>query len=159
MPTLSFAPLWRICCVRAMFELHMLVWTQLYRYLVISSTLWLHCILHKGTGNCWHGAPLFTTVCLWNSNAGPDIWYHTVSLGGILRQKVTIFDFAVIKHSALSYRKNPARIRKLFINNSVIFWNEITTILTPLTSEGGEWGRWGWLRFSFWRSLITNRQW
>ncbi len=34
-----------------------------------------------------------------------------------------------------------------------IFWNEITTILTPSTSEGGEWGRWGWSRFSFWRSL------
>ncbi len=30
-----------------------------------------------------------------------------------------------------------------------IFRNEITTILTPSTSEGGEWGRWGWSRFSF----------
>ncbi len=39
-----------------------------------------------------------------------------------------------------------------------IFRNEITTILTPSTSEGGEWGRWGWSRFSFWRSLITNPQ-
>ncbi len=26
---------------------------------------------------------------------------------------------------------------------SAIFWNEITTILTPSTSEGGEWSRWG----------------
>ncbi len=38
------------------------------------------------------------------------------------------------------------------------FRNEITTILTPSTSEGGEWGRWGWSHFSFWRSLITNPQ-
>ncbi len=30
-----------------------------------------------------------------------------------------------------------------------IFRNEMTTILTPATSEGGEWGRWGWSRFSF----------
>ncbi len=30
-----------------------------------------------------------------------------------------------------------------------IFRNEITTILTPSTSEGGKWGRWGWSRFSF----------
>ncbi len=30
-----------------------------------------------------------------------------------------------------------------------IFRNEITTILTPSTSEVGEWGRWGWSRFSF----------
>ncbi len=37
-----------------------------------------------------------------------------------------------------------------------IFWNEITTILTPSTSEEGEWGRWVWSRFSFWRYLITN---
>ncbi len=39
-----------------------------------------------------------------------------------------------------------------------IFRNEITTILTPSTSEGSEWGRWRWSRFSFWRSLITNPQ-
>ncbi len=42
-----------------------------------------------------------------------------------------------------------------------IFRNEITTILTiltPSTSEGGECGRWGWSRFSFWRSLIMNQQ-
>ncbi len=37
-----------------------------------------------------------------------------------------------------------------------ILRNEITTILTPLTSEGGEWGRSS--RFSFWRYLITNPQ-
>ncbi len=36
-----------------------------------------------------------------------------------------------------------------------IFWNKITTTLTPSISEGGEWGRWGLLHFSFWRSLIT----
>ncbi len=36
-----------------------------------------------------------------------------------------------------------------------IFRNEITTILTPSTSEGGGWG---WSCFSFWRSLITNPQ-
>ncbi len=30
-----------------------------------------------------------------------------------------------------------------------IFRNETTTILTPSTSEGGEWGRWGRSRFSF----------
>ncbi len=30
-----------------------------------------------------------------------------------------------------------------------IFRNEITTILTTPISEGGEWGRWGWSRFSF----------
>ncbi len=39
-----------------------------------------------------------------------------------------------------------------------IFRNEITTILTPSTSEGGEWRRRGWLRFSFLRPLITNPQ-
>ncbi len=39
-----------------------------------------------------------------------------------------------------------------------IFRNEITTILTPSTSEGGEWLRWWWSRFTFWRSLITNPQ-
>ncbi len=39
-----------------------------------------------------------------------------------------------------------------------IFRNEITTILTPLTSERDEWGRWEWSRFSFWRTLITNPQ-
>ncbi len=32
------------------------------------------------------------------------------------------------------------------------------TILKPSTSEGGEWGRWGWSRFLFWRSLIMNPQ-
>ncbi len=37
-----------------------------------------------------------------------------------------------------------------------IFQKEITTILTPSTMEGGEWGRRGWSRFSFWKSLITN---
>ncbi len=39
-----------------------------------------------------------------------------------------------------------------------IFRNEITTILTRSTSEGGEWGRREWSRFPFWRSLITNLQ-
>ncbi len=39
-----------------------------------------------------------------------------------------------------------------------IFRNKITAILTSSTSEEGEWGRWGWSRFSFWRSLITNPQ-
>ncbi len=39
-----------------------------------------------------------------------------------------------------------------------IFRNEITTILTPSTSEGDEWRRWGWSRFEFWRSLIMNPQ-
>ncbi len=48
---------------------------------------------------------------------------------------------------------------------TVVFWsflaifrNEITTILTPSTSEGSKWKRWDWTRFSFWRSLITNPQ-
>ncbi len=44
----------------------------------------------------------------------------------------------------------------LATNFLATFRNEITTILTPSTSEGGEWGRWGWSRFSFWRSLITK---
>ncbi len=43
-------------------------------------------------------------------------------------------------------------------NFLAIFRNEITTLLTPSTSEGGKWGRWGWSRFSFWRFLITNPQ-
>ncbi len=34
-------------------------------------------------------------------------------------------------------------------NFLAIFRNEITTILTPSTSEGCEWGRWGWSLFSF----------
>ncbi len=41
---------------------------------------------------------------------------------------------------------------------SAIFRNEIMTILTPSTSEGGEWGWCGWSLFSFWGSLITNPQ-
>ncbi len=36
-----------------------------------------------------------------------------------------------------------------FLQFLAIFRNEITTIPTPSTSEGGEWGRLGWLRFCF----------
>ncbi len=45
-----------------------------------------------------------------------------------------------------------------FISCLALFRNEITPILTPSTSAGGEWGRWRWSRFSFWRSLIMNPQ-
>ncbi len=54
------------------------------------------------------------------------------------------------------------RFRKSFILSNptailflVIFWNEITTILTPSISERGAWG---WSRLSFGWSLIRNPQ-
>ncbi len=34
-----------------------------------------------------------------------------------------------------------------------IFRNEIATILTLSTLEGGEWRKWGWSHFPFWSSL------
>ncbi len=38
------------------------------------------------------------------------------------------------------------RLSEIFL---AIFQNEILTILTPSTSEGGEWGRWGGHVFHF----------
>ncbi len=44
----------------------------------------------------------------------------------------------------------------VFCRFLAIFRNEMTTILTPSTSEGGEWGRWEWCRFPFWRSQVPD---
>ncbi len=68
----------------------------------------------------------------------------------------------VLRTSITSKDANGSSIIYLDTNNTVtcvfidhlgsflaIFRNEITTILTYSTSEGGEWERWGWSRFSF----------
>ncbi len=64
--------------------------------------------------------------------------------GGMLKNSLEVFKDGFV-----------GGVAKYFL---AIFRNEITTIPTPSTSEGGEWGRWGLSRFSFWRSLITNPQ-
>ncbi len=46
-----------------------------------------------------------------------------------------------------AYEKIRVSIRHRYF--SAIFRNEVTTILTPSTSESGDWGRWGWSHSCF----------
>ncbi len=77
----------------------------------------------------------------------------------VIRKLSVLFSICVLSCSLLlglpylDSRKLLGPILAFALSSALIFWNEITTVLTLSTSEGGKLGR---SRFSLWRSLITN---